>query len=311
MKALLLLLFFVIAIYAQKQLNERPIIGVLTQPVPSGLGKFGQSYIAASYIKYIESAGARAVPVFHNSTMTELQKVFNSINGIFFPGGGSSLYHTALYNAGKFFFDASVSAFEKDGTIWPVVGHCMGHELIAIIASQNFTILSTGYDSENLTLALDMVPGGASSSWFSPMPADVLNILTTQNVTMNNHQAGVDITTYHTNSKLNTFFDLISTNNDRKGRTFVSTWESKKYPIFSAQWHAEKNQFEWDPEEGINHTSEAIKAMQYFTWFLGTQARLNDHQYPSSSEEYKALIYNYTPTYTEHLISDFEQCYFF
>jgi len=31
--------------------NLRPIIGILTQPTGSGMSKYGQSYIAASYVK--------------------------------------------------------------------------------------------------------------------------------------------------------------------------------------------------------------------------------------------------------------------
>ena len=44
-------------------LNMRPIIGILTQPSPSELMQFGNSYIPASYVKYVESGGARVVPV--------------------------------------------------------------------------------------------------------------------------------------------------------------------------------------------------------------------------------------------------------
>jgi hypothetical protein len=45
-------------------LNTRPIVGILTEPIDPEMAKWGaKSFIAASYVKYIEMAGARVVPV--------------------------------------------------------------------------------------------------------------------------------------------------------------------------------------------------------------------------------------------------------
>ncbi len=43
--------------------NDRPIIGVYTQPSSSEIAQFGEQFIAASYVKFMEGAGARVVPV--------------------------------------------------------------------------------------------------------------------------------------------------------------------------------------------------------------------------------------------------------
>lgn len=90
-------------------INNRPIIGILTQPAEDVFLQWGTSYIAASYVKFIESGGGRVVPVLypkkkknifffflfpffltinsHNSTTEQLDEIFDSINGLFFPGG--------------------------------------------------------------------------------------------------------------------------------------------------------------------------------------------------------------------------------
>jgi len=50
----------------REQSNDRPIIGVLSQELDDSIATIfpdKHSYIAASYIKYIEGAGARAVPI--------------------------------------------------------------------------------------------------------------------------------------------------------------------------------------------------------------------------------------------------------
>lgn len=48
-----------------KELNNRPIVGILTQgglPEDKFVPKDG-TYIAASYVKFVESGGARVVPI--------------------------------------------------------------------------------------------------------------------------------------------------------------------------------------------------------------------------------------------------------
>ena len=76
-------------------LNDRPIIGILAQelsvPLKKWYGDNYTSYIGSSYIKYIEAAGARVVPVLINQPMEYYELVFNSTNGLLFPGGGVSL----------------------------------------------------------------------------------------------------------------------------------------------------------------------------------------------------------------------------
>ncbi|KAG7231285.1 hypothetical protein INR49_012116 [Caranx melampygus] len=60
--------------------NDRPIIGILAQEVFSP--KPNQtSYIAASYVKFLEAAGARVVPVMINQPLKDYRALFNSING--------------------------------------------------------------------------------------------------------------------------------------------------------------------------------------------------------------------------------------
>lgn len=52
--------------------TNRPLVGVLSQtgdPAPKG-----HSYIAASYVKLIEAAGARAVPFFHDMPDDEVRR---------------------------------------------------------------------------------------------------------------------------------------------------------------------------------------------------------------------------------------------
>jgi len=52
------------------KLNYRPVIGILSHPGDGASGRLNNetnaSYIAASYVKFVESAGARVIPLIYN-----------------------------------------------------------------------------------------------------------------------------------------------------------------------------------------------------------------------------------------------------
>ena len=48
--------------------TSRPIIGIVAQTTYGKRARHGPSYFAASYVKYLEAAGARVVPIKINQT---------------------------------------------------------------------------------------------------------------------------------------------------------------------------------------------------------------------------------------------------
>lgn len=54
-------------------------------------------YIAASYVKWIELAGGRVVPIPYNGTTDEMDTIFSRINGLLLPGGGAEVSAGATY----------------------------------------------------------------------------------------------------------------------------------------------------------------------------------------------------------------------
>jgi len=289
--------------------NDRPIIGILTVPTENDpLSRYGYTYLASSYVKFIESGGARVVPIFHNSTTAQLQKLFSSINGVMFPGGGATLTSdTDIYKSGSYLLQLAVQA-NQAGDYFPILGHCQGFELLSLLVSQNQNILSR-VDAENITLPLSFTPAAKGSRWIGRAPLNVVNILASEPVTMNNHMWSVTPSDFAANAGLSAFFRILSTNQDRNGKQFISTMEGINFPVYGAQWHAEKNQFEWWSQEVINHSADAIEAMQYFSRFFVNEARLSNHHFSTPGEEEAALIYQWSPLYTEDIVSDFEQAY--
>lgn len=66
---------------------------MLTQPSswPKIYNETEYSYIASSYVKFLESSGAQVYPIKYDLDQDKLRAIFNSINGLFFPGGGANL----------------------------------------------------------------------------------------------------------------------------------------------------------------------------------------------------------------------------
>jgi hypothetical protein len=69
--------------------TTKPIIGVLAQRCHNCPGR---SYVAAGFVKWLEAAGARVVPIRYYSSDAELRRLFDSVNGLVFPGGLTDLY---------------------------------------------------------------------------------------------------------------------------------------------------------------------------------------------------------------------------
>jgi hypothetical protein len=63
-----ILLSLIIAAFAQNYPNQSPVIGIFTQSNDEDDNPVYESYISASYVKYIEMSGAQVVPIFAYST---------------------------------------------------------------------------------------------------------------------------------------------------------------------------------------------------------------------------------------------------
>lgn len=79
-------LLFGLLILSQAAVKQTPVIGIYTEDSDYP-GSEDKTYISASYVKMIESAGGQVIPIFYSSTQAELAKLLPQINGVLFPGG--------------------------------------------------------------------------------------------------------------------------------------------------------------------------------------------------------------------------------
>ncbi|XP_056378005.1 gamma-glutamyl hydrolase [Hyla sarda] len=287
--------------------NDRPVIGVLAQETHfDELIPLGHSYIAASYVKTLESAGARVIPIRINLSDAEYVKIFNSINGILLPGGGVDLRYSEYARVSKIFYNLALEANNK-GDYFPIWGTCLGFEELTVLTSGELLLTLT--KTENISLPLNFTENVLNSKLFRNIPQLLYKALSNKPITANFHDWSLSMQNFTANEKLRKFYNVLSTNSDGV-LEFISTFEAYDYPIYGVQWHPEKNPFEWRITSDISHTPEAVHVAFYMADFFVKEARKSQHQFTPQAQADHPLIYNYCPTYTGN-ISVFEQMYFF
>ncbi|KAL4497837.1 hypothetical protein ABPG72_000592 [Tetrahymena utriculariae] len=269
--------------------NSRPIIGIYTAPsTQAKFPSFNYSYVAASYVKFVESRGAQVAPIPQDATYDYLDTLFSKINGILFPGGRLMIktYNVQQLQSIEFTFqDSAHQIFTRNanyliqkankatnkGDFFPIWGTCQGLQLIHYIESGfNSTVLKTGFNDKasRVTKKIDN-----TSKLFEK------KCLNFQKTTW----------------KILLMILLLWVILILKESLQLATFESINYPIFGTQFHPEKNAFEWKADPTRHFESTLVS--QYFANFFVQQAKQNVHSFNGTNDENKYLIYQY-PTYS-------------
>mmetsp|Transcript_44270 Transcript_44270/g.89371 ORF Transcript_44270/g.89371 Transcript_44270/m.89371 type:complete len:346 (+) Transcript_44270:68-1105(+) len=310
--------------------NNRPVIGIYAQPYNGDGGCPDDDlskcqYIAASYVKFVESSGGRAVPISYYASDSDIDLLFENLNGVLFPGGGSAV------PAGAFRMYANAKTANAGGDYFPVWGTCMGFQWLLQLEGAS---LDGGFDSENVSLPLNMTEAAAASLLVSPASSSSSSSSVSASPSLsssssassssrlfagldpelfamlqsplntsafNNHGYGITPQHFQSTLPLADTFTVLSTSADRNGNVFVSTMEATdpSLPFYGVQWHPEKNAWELGsdaqgkPYENIPHTSGAVAVTLYLAQFLLTEARKSNHVYSQDAEAKFPFIWKY------------------
>src|SRR5579872_4233889 len=185
-----------------KYLNT-PRIGIYLLP--------GMKIIPTSYVKWIECAGGHVVPLSATISEAEIKKQFVSLHGLLFIGGHQSITPSAF----SLFCQALES--NKQGRYFPVWGICLGFQwILEMIGNMK---LDHVLDAVDYALPLEFTEYGKNCSRiFSDAPLSLMKILSTEKMTYNHHRYGVSLTNFCQNRCLTNFFNIVSTNKDRKDK---------------------------------------------------------------------------------------------
>lgn len=114
-------------------------------------------------MQWLESAGARVVPVPHKSSPEALKLYFNSLNGMVFPGGIADMDGTPYSNAGYFFLTEAIKSTDN-GDPFPIWGTCHGFQMLNVLIN-NRSVGNTlsAFDSHHISLPIRFTPEAENS----------------------------------------------------------------------------------------------------------------------------------------------------
>ncbi|MEW5313377.1 MAG: hypothetical protein WDW38_004948 [Sanguina aurantia] len=277
---------------ADSGLTDRPMIGILTQP--GDVAYDGESYISAGYVKWLESAGARIVPIPYDLEPHETRH----------------LWFTTL----QLLFDLTVEANDA-GQHVPMHGTCLGLEALMTVISRDGNLLES-VDSENHPATLTFTPEAANSSLLSAVSRRVIDNLAKEPIAFHNHGFAMTEDGFASTPALPAFFKVLSHSFDFNGKQYISIIEGRKYPFTGFAFHPEKTPYEFTPLLHIPHSPMAVEMSAQLANAFVSQARMNGRQGRNVVEEDCVLIYNFTPEfYGRHDYPEqdraFEQVYIF
>ncbi|GFP78678.1 gamma-glutamyl hydrolase 2 [Phtheirospermum japonicum] len=301
---------------ANPNLNSQPVIGILSHPGDGASGRLSNasdaSYIAASYVKFVESAGARVIPLIFNEPKEVLNKLkcvdsarmritfalkgvsnkLNLVSGVIFTGGRvkSGPYFEVVKSIFK-----NVKTKNDEGDHFPLLAICLGFELVTMIVSEDENILEK-FNAINQPSTLKFMKDvNINGTVFQRFPPALKKKLSTDFLVLQEHRYGISPKKFRKSQRLCSFFEILTTSADRNGKAYVSTMRARKYPVTAVQWHPEKNAFEWGLSM-IPHSEDAVQVTQHVANFIVREARMSKNR-PSAREVLDNLIYNYSPTY--------------
>lgn len=283
--------------------TRSPLIGMFSLPFSDETGQPSSfcpkdqpdcEFLPASYVRYIESAGAEVVPVSLRASIEEIDHLMNSLNGFLFTGGGDIEPPPAVHRLlarSKAMFEAGEAS-----KVLPVWGTCLGFEWLVNVSAPG--CLETGFSACNMSLPLNLQAAASSSRLLGKASESIREALTRKNTTFNSHHNGVTPVRWKQYPALDQTFQVLATSVDVSGEEFVSVVEGAHgLPWFGVQWHPEKNIFEHGrtqnglPFQAIDHSSEGIAVAQYMANFFVEQARLNSNTFESEADQAARLIY--------------------
>lgn len=125
MKAILLLLFVVISISIP---DQGPVIGIFTQTNDADFPTDPtNTFISASYVKYVQASGAQVIPIFaYSKDKSYFDKILSQINGVIFTGGDQEIDIKNIWTQNADYVFKYAINQTKIGNPFALWGICLG-----------------------------------------------------------------------------------------------------------------------------------------------------------------------------------------
>jgi len=239
-------------------LNEQPVIGIVSQGIDSDFANDPRfegydSYIMAAYVKFMEAAGARVVPLVWNEPEEVTMNKLSQLDGVLFPGGANSY----IEYGGRII--ERIMQYNDEGHFYPAWGTCLGYEALMTWASSAPDDILEVYNAHAISLPLSFLEKPETTKMFADL-GDKAYKFEEDALALNSHSYGVDPLKFVTDKGIASMYKLTSVSYEPAGekRPFAATIEGINYPFYGTAFHPEKTMAMYVDNAGINHSWESI-----------------------------------------------------
>lgn len=246
--------------------------------------------VPRSVVDWLESTGARVVPLPHHSSRSYLAQAIAQSDALMLPGGDWHYLDRVSRAQVQFIYRTALAQNrdEKGRTrrVYPILGICTGMQFIL-----NFTahtpVLSKGFKAGNLTVAQQFTEPAKESNFVRYASERVIKALK-KPVVLNKHWLAITPKDFaNSKSGLADNFLVVAHQQDRRNATFVSIVEGKEDPVLAVQFHPEVNAYEFGtvnglPFEAINHKVDAVLASKFLATYFVNSTQPSKRPKPTS-----------------------------
>ena len=242
----------------------------------------------AAYVKFMEAAGARVVPLVWNEPEEVTMDKLSKLDGVLFPGGANSYVEW-----GRKIID-KIMAYNDEGHFYPAWGTCLGYEALMVWASSAGDDILEQYNAHAISLPIQFLVKPENTKMFADLGSQAYKFQEDA-LTLNSHSYGVDPNKFQTDKGLASMYKLTSISYEPAGeqRAFTATAEGIDYPFFATAFHPEKTLSMFVDNAGINHSWESIQLNRYFADKFITLARQNPNSFGDFATTQQYIVANY------------------
>ncbi|KAH8421217.1 hypothetical protein KR009_001042 [Drosophila setifemur] len=313
---------------------DAPCIGIMCIDVAQSLAhNFGpkwHSYLAASYVKHLEAAGALAVPIWIGRDRAYYESLLVQLNGILLPGGAVFIdeanmrAHPHLTNDCVRSAEIIYQLVEErnklarrqgdDGGYFPLWGTCLGFQLMLIHAAQQPKV-RTDCDNMREAMPLHLTQDYRESQLFGNLPDSVAEKMGKEPFACHQHRYCISRESLESCGMANDWHTL-ATQKDASGREFITVIEHRRFPIFGCQFHPERAAFEqlFTSKDLclLAHSQQGIELAQHLASRFVNACGRNKNRFANPEVKARHLIWNWQPVFSGRFKdSNWLQCYLF
>lgn len=229
--------------------TTQPVLGIVSTPVFYDVMKSDtfeyDHFTWETNVHFVHYAGSWAVPVRYDLSDEDLEKLLDSINGIFFTGGATPLIDMETGEPSFFYKHVKriwnyMKKQKAKGIDWPIFGICMGFEVIHYLANEDHlgTLSNVVIYNESRKMDLRMTEIKKNSTMFVDFPDSILFKMINEPLLYHAHDWVIKTDTYKERKQLTDFFNILATD-ELNGEEFVVAVEAKDYPVSGVMFHPE------------------------------------------------------------------------